>query len=184
MTDGYSRGQILLHWIVVVLLAAQFLLAEGMEEAFEAREHGATEETGGAGAAAADGGEAVQTASASALPGGALVHMLLGAALFGVMAIRLAVRVSYGAPPAPAEDPPWQRRLSRAVHGLFYVLLIGMPAFGAVAWFGPSEALAEAHGFAASVLLVAVGLHIAGAVYGQAVQKTGVLDRMLRPGRQ
>jgi cytochrome b561 len=110
--------------------------------------------------------------------------MLLGAAVFLAMALRLSQRVALGVPPAPAEDPLWQRRLSRTVHGLFYVLLLlllGMPFAGAIAWVGPSEAIAEAHALAASVVLVATALHVAGAVYGQVVQKAGVLERMLRP---
>jgi cytochrome b561 len=183
MQTTYSTAQMALHWIVVLLLAAQFIFAEGMEDAFEVREpvgaEGVSESrVGGTGEVHTPGAGA---APASALPAGALVHMLLGAALFLTMALRLGLRLTRGAPAAPEQDPPWQRRLSRTVHGLLYVLLLGMPVAGTIAWFGSSEALAEAHGLAAGVLLGAAALHVAGAVYGQFIQKTGVLGRMLRP---
>ena len=80
---GYSATQIALHWIVAILILSQYLLAEGMEEAWEVVE---------------DGGQAVTTT-------GALIHIVIGAAVFLFALWRLSLRFSRGAPgPAGAAE--------------------------------------------------------------------------------
>lgn len=181
MPNSYSVFQVILHWLVAVLIAVQFLSAEGMEHAFEgaddASEIGAFDDQD-------DDGEYAEEASVSpTLTSGALLHIGLGASIFLLALLRLAVRLRRGAPGAPESDPEWQKRLSRAAHAVLYGLLLVLPVAGAVAWFGGLESAAEFHEVLGTVLLVVVAVHIAGALFGQFVQRTGVLDRMLRPGR-
>lgn len=189
--DGYSKTQITLHWAVAILIGLQFMFAEGMSEAFEAVEHGGAVET--------EYGEneyehshddeegAVRAADTAgfgaALTPGAAVHIGIGAAVFALALWRLGLRRSHGAPSPPLEDPAWQRHVARSVHYGLYVLLLALPVAGAVGWFAGSEAAAEFHEVLGTIMLGVIGLHVLGALYGEFVQSTGVLGRMINPNR-
>lgn len=156
---GYSLLQIRLHWAVMILVVAQFVFSDGIGNAFE------------------DGLDAGRMS----LTGPAIAHMAGGALIFILMALRLLLRRERGAPPPPAEDPPLQRILAAVVHRAIYALILVLPPSGAVAWAQGSETAADVHGAFKSLLLLMIFLHVAGAIYGHFVQKTGVIGRMLRP---
>jgi len=157
---GYSASQIWLHWIVALLIVAQFVLHEPIAEAWVVIE---------------DGGQvAFSPLIASHVAGGVLVLLLV--------IWRLVLRVTRGAPQPPAEESAPLTLLAKATHGLLYVLLIGMPISGAVAWFGGVEAAAGAHNALMALIMLFVVLHVAGALYHQFVLKTNLLARMKRPG--
>jgi cytochrome b561 len=149
--------QIILHWLIAALVALQFLLAEGIETLWRDRMTGAIPN------------EAFPTP-----------HTVTGFAILVLMLWRLVLRLRHGAPPPPAGEAPALARVAQATHALFYLLLIGMPVSGAIAWFGGLRLPAEAHGVAASVLLVLVVLHVAAALAHQFWWKTDVLRRMTR----
>jgi cytochrome b561 len=155
---GYSGRQILLHWTVAVLIVAQFLLAEGMEEAWRALR---------------DGGEKIMTT-------GAAVHIAIGLAVLALGLWRLALRLRRGAPGAPDGTSAPQEAVARITHVLLYVLMIGLPVGGLLAWALESQTFAEAHGLGKTVLLFLVLLHILGAVYNQWVLKNGLIRRMMK----
>lgn len=157
---GYSRVQIALHWIVVVLIVAQFLLNEPMGEAWEVVE---------------DGGTAVMTA-------GVLVHILGGIAVLVFALWRLALRLTRGVPDLPAGDPPLQRLAAHLGHWGLYALMIAVPLSGMAAWGGGIEAAAEAHEVLKTLLLLLVLVHVAAALWHQFWLKDGLMDRMRRPG--
>lgn len=97
------------------------------------------------------------------------------------MLARLWLRVVRGAP-APPEDGRWgPRLLARAVHASFYVLLLAMPASGALAWFGGVAAAAEIHAAAMPLIVALVLLHALAALWEHWVRGTDVLRRMIRP---
>ncbi len=156
---GYSRLQIRLHWAVVGLVVLQYVLHDGVASAF-------------------DRGMEVGTLTLSAP---AIGHFAVGSLIFLLAAWRLLVRQERGAPEPPAEDPPWQRALARSTHAAMYALMLALPVSGGIAWAMASEAGSTTHEVMRALLLLAIVLHVAGAVYGQAVQKTGVIDRMRRP---
>lgn len=155
---GYSRTQIALHWLLAVLVVLQYLLA------------------GAIGAAFARGMEA----GSLALDAGVVLHMALGGLILLLAFWRLALRQERGVPPPPASDPPWQRALARGVHRALYAVLLLLPVTGAIAWGSASQGAAAAHAVLRVLLLALILLHVAGALYGQFVQRTGVLARMLR----
>jgi cytochrome b561 len=156
---GYSRLQIRLHWAVVGLIVIQFFSGEAVGDVFErVRETG----TGG-----------------PTLP--VVVHFASGALVFLLAALRLMLRADRGVPLPPAEDPAWQKTAAKVTHGAIYAILLLMPLGGGIAWGTGSEAAGEAHETAFKLLMLLVVLHVAGALYGQFVQKTGVLDRMRTP---
>jgi len=156
---GYSRLQIRLHWAVVALVLLQYALHDGVASAF-------------------DDGMAAGTLTFSAPVVG---HFVTGALIFLLAAWRLTLRSERGAPEPPESDPAWQKRLARGTHLGMYALLLTLPVTGGAAWAMASEGASTAHEAMRALLLLAIGLHVAGALYGQYVQKTGVLDRMRRP---
>lgn len=129
------------------------------------------------------------------------LHKSLGIAILILMVLRVINRIVGGAPaPAPGLAPH-ERIISSAVHGLLYVLLIGMAVAGYVAnsaygaptpFFGlfnlpkivaDNEALAKqmfmVHRWTGWLVIVLVGAHIAGALMHFVVKRDTVLQRML-----
>lgn len=160
---GYSATQIALHWIIAVLIVVQVVAHEGMETVY----------------GAARGGPAA-TESEQFM---ADLHVAGGIAVFLLALLRVVLRLRRGAPPPPQEERASLRFAARAVHFLFYAVILLMPLTGALAWFGGVEAAAAAHGAGMLLILVLLALHIAGALYHHFVLKTDVMRRILRPER-
>lgn len=158
--SGYSPLQIGAHWLVVLLVAVQLLLAENMTEMVDAAEEG----------------ETVSNA-VSAL--GSL-HYWVGLGIFAAMVLRLGIRLVMGAPAHAGDSSPAQRFIAGAVHWLLYIVLLAVPVSGLVAYYGLAE-VGDIHALSKPILIVLVGLHAAGAIYNQFVRKDGTLTRMLRP---
>lgn len=156
--SGYSRAQIILHWLIAALILFQLVFHEGMVVAFDARMEGGVP------------------------AGNPVPHIVAGSAILILAAIRLFIRLRHGAPPAPAGQPAVLGIVANIVHWGIYVLLFALPISGLVAWFVGAEPAAMAHGGPLRLALIAfVLLHIAGALVQQFVLRTGVLMRMLRP---
>jgi len=126
-------------------------------------------------------------------------HKTFGVILLGLMVLRLTLRLSLGAPPYREALQPYQRVLSRIVHGLFYVLLLAMPVLGWMAtaaggypvqffdtnlpgFIGKDEDLSstlfELHGLVAWLLIGLILLHVGAALTHWLVWKDGVMERM------
>lgn len=156
---AYSRTQIALHWIIAAIVAYQILFSEGIEGLWRDRMTGAIPN------------------EASPTP-----HAIAGLLILVLMIWRVALRLRRGAPPLPPGENPALAMVSKVTHGLFYLLLIGMPVSGAVAWFGGFELPAELHGAAGNLLILLIVLHVAAALAHQFWWKTDVLRRMTRAG--
>ncbi|WP_298679918.1 cytochrome b/b6 domain-containing protein [uncultured Lentibacter sp.] len=155
---SYTRSQILLHWVVFVLIAAQFIGHEPIKQAFDMWMKG--------------GEIAFSPLVAGHVVGGVLVLVL---ALW-----RLGLRRKHGVPPLPEGQDKVSRLLAPLTHGMLYALMILMPVSGAVAWFGSHEGAATAHGLMRFALLGFLALHVIGALYHQFVLKDGLMARMKR----
>ena len=161
---GYSRLQIGLHWLIVLLVVVQLVVADAMSELFDAMEEG-------------------ETASASELFGGNL-HYWMGLAILAVMLIRLFLRLTRGVPAHASGGenvPTWQTRAASIVHWALYAVLIAAPLSGLVAWYRIADN-GEIHGLVRPILILLVAIHIGAALYNQFVRKDGTLTRMARPG--
>jgi cytochrome b561 len=173
-TTGYTPVAKLLHWLVVALLIAQFVIAWLMPHI----------------------GRNTQPNTVINL------HFSFGIVILAVVVVRLAWRWTH-AEPAPLDGvPPWQVRSASAVHGVLYLLLLIIPLLGwmnaswrgfDVSLFGlltlPRLLATRAAGFGWTgdthvvlswyVLLAFVGVHVAAALYHALVRRDGVLARML-----
>ncbi len=156
---SYTRSQIGLHWLIAALVFFQIFFHNGIEELWRARMEGSVPN------------------EPSPTP-----HTIAGLLIFVLMIWRVVLRLRHGAPPPPVDEHPALRFLAAAVHVLFYVLLLGMPLSGAVAWFGGFALPAQAHGVAAKVLIALVILHVVAALAHRFWFKSGVMERMVRPG--
>ena len=161
---GYSPMQVALHWIVVVLVVFQFLAHDGIETSWRAFVRGDD---------AAD-------ADATIL---AYLHIAAGLLIFLLALVRIYLRITRGAPPPPVDEPRLLQITAEAVHGAIYLLLFLLPVSGLVAWFLGVEAAGDVHELLKNLLLGAIVLHIAGALFQHFVRRSDVLMRMFKPER-
>ena len=162
-----SAGQwtslnIWLHWLIVVLMAVQYLLtAEGMEKMYDAAQKG------------------------SAGPAGLFTlgnaHIAVGSAVLVAALIRLWDRYAYGRPDHSNFVPNWAHLLAKVTHFLLYASLILLPVFGLLGWFLKNETFADLHHTGAEILIYVIGLHVIGALVNQFWFKTDAL-RKIMPG--
>jgi len=176
LTNGSTRwGAVskLLHWTVVVLIIAQFVMANiagelplGMQKlAWLAR------------------------------------HKSVGITILGIAIIRLAWRLLNPGPALPSKLGPLERVLAASTHIGLYLVLFLMPLSGwlmssakgyPVSWFNllqlpdlvakneeAFKILEACHGILAIALVVLAILHVAGALKHHFVYKDDVLKRML-----
>lgn len=131
------------------------------------------------------------------------LHYSLGVLVLGLASLRVVWRAL--APPPAAQGPAWQRHAAGGMHLVLIGLLLALPAtgladrwargravsvFGGIALPAPftvpgGRAWGEAHEVLAYVLLAAIGLHVAAALWHEFVLQDGLLSRMLGrgPGR-
>lgn len=153
---AFSSTQKALHWAVVALLLLQYLFFDGMGRPFNQKI-----ETG--------------VAVYSLTP---LAHIVIGVSVLILALWRLSLRMSHGVPPEPAEEPHWAKTAAKITHALIYVMLIGLPIGGMIAWFSNSETVAGMHEAGTNILLALIFLHIGAVLVHQFVWKTGLLRRM------
>lgn len=161
---GYSPMQMALHWIVVVLVAFQFLAHAGIEESWRTFVRG----------------NEVADADAAMLT---YLHITAGTLILVLALARIYLRLTRGAPSPPADEPRLLQIIAEAVHGSIYLLLLLLPISGSVAWFLGVEAAGNVHGLLTNLLLGAIVLHIAGALFQHFVRRSDVLMRMFKPER-
>lgn len=170
----YSSVAIILHWLVAIAVIVNWRLAEAAEH-LERSDPERGEIMG--------------------------LHFAIGMSVLLLTVARVIWRLTHKAPPMSAHLAPWNRMLARAVHLLFYVLLLALPLLGwlgmsgygnpvnmfGLVWpvlpvgFGKDTAgdILEFHGTVGELMILLVGLHILGALKHHFVDKDGILWKML-----
>jgi len=123
-------------------------------------------------------------------------HMFGGALILTLMLVRLFVRTRTAHPPVATTGSSLLDKVAWASHRLFYVLITGMVASGAIMVFqtGLFEIAYGGHGalppdlwvypirsvhyLVSRFLMVLIALHITGALYHALILKDGLLHRM------
>ncbi|WP_407947774.1 cytochrome b [Paraburkholderia solitsugae] len=169
--SGYDGVAKFLHWLVVLLIAAQFVIGWTMPGI-----HKGTR------------------------PDGLIAwHLGVGATLIAVVVLRIVWRLTHS--PAPASLSPFFRVVSHITHGLLYLALVAVPLLGwanassrgwsvkllgvlpypSISPVGSSagHAMGDIHGYLAWVLFALIALHIAAALFHRFVLKDETLQRML-----
>jgi cytochrome b561 len=162
------------HWLIVVLVVTQFVLAKRAEGL-----------------------------SPVAKIGVLGTHKSIGITILALVLLRLVWRLVNPVPPVPATTPRWQSLAAHGSHFLLYALLLVTPVLGwlmssarafSVSWFGlvtlpdfiqPDKAtfelLHDAHEAMALTLAAIALVHIAAALKHHFIDRDDVLRRMLPP---
>jgi len=158
---SYSALQKAAHWLVVALCLLQIPTAAAIGRSHEAHNHG--------------------------LPPAPLdlllheVHTVSGLAIFGLVALRLSLRLRFG-PFLAEEGSRWMRRAAAANHAALYAVLLALPVTGIGARYVDFGRIGPVHVALTRALLLLVTIHLA-AVLWHTARRDGVLSRML-PGRR
>lgn len=173
----YSTGAMIFHWLIAVLVIVNWRIVEAAEHLADAEK-------------------------------GALIgnHKAIGISILVLTLARLAWRLMHKVPPLPQGMANWERILSRSVHVIFYVMLIGLPLGGWLAgsfagrdisYFGAftipalpvgkdgelAKSIIGLHKTGGEILIYLIALHILGALKHTFVDKDGGITRMLPWGR-
>lgn len=154
-TVGYSTLQIVLHWLVAVLIGVAWWSGGGARSALRTLEEGGTI--------------------------GFVPHVAFGLAILALVAVRVLMRLTRGAPTAPGVAGSLPVMAAEWGHRLLYLLMIAVPLGGLSIWFLGLD-VGNLHELAANVLMAVVLGHALMALYHQYVLKDGVLRRMMRAG--
>jgi len=171
----YDNVSMLIHWVTAALMIFMIFLGEELMEMGE------------------DAGGTF----------GPSLHVSIGVTVLALTLLRILWRMTHAAPPHPAGMKPHEVMAARAVHGLFYVLMIGLPltgwlAFGefaseepgmaAVRVFGAfplpaspawGESAEDLHEIGSNSAMALVALHVLAALKHQFIDRDGTLGRML-----
>ena len=173
----YSVGAMIFHWLIAIAVIVNWRIAESAEH--------------------------LEGAAEDAILAN---HKALGILILLLTLGRLAWRWTHPVPPLPAGLAAWEAKLARAVHILFYVLLIGLPMGGwlansldgnAIDVFGfftvpalpvgenkeAAESIFELHATGGSIFIYLIALHILGALKHTFFDKNGGIFRMLPFGK-
>ena len=176
--QGYSTTAKSMHWLIALLLIAQFVVAILMPDI-----------------------------GPKTVPGTLInLHLSLGVLILVLMAARFIYRQLYPVALEMTDSPAWERWIARATHRAFYFILLIAPFLGwasasahrfpidvfgivslpAIAAPKASWALTagDVHGYLMWMLLGLMALHAAAALYHYFFRHDGVLQRMLPAGRK
>ncbi len=152
---GYSGLQIGLHWATTALIGANYVISDGMEQAFDSKMEG--------------------QAYGGLVPG---FHVWAGSALLIIVLFRLIVRLRSGAPAVAVNG--LADRAAGLVHWVLYGLMVAVPALGATAWFLGIDQAAGLHVLVMNAMMVLILGHAAMAIFHHYVLRDGLITKMIR----
>lgn len=163
----YSRGAVVLHWLIALLIALNFAAAWVSEDMPKE--------------------QAMQVMAN---------HKAFGITILLLTVLRILWRFAHRPPPLAEALAAWEVALARVTHGLLYLLMLAIPLsgwamhsaysggapvkmFGLFGWpglpFAQDKNLAhtfgEGHEVMATAMLVLLALHVAGALKHQFIDK-------------
>lgn len=177
----YDGVAMLLHWVTAILMIFMIFFGEDLMGEAE------------------DGGEAGEAIAGTFLPS---LHVSIGATILLLTVLRIVWRLMNPPPALPAAMLPWEVTLTKVVHGLFYLLMLGLPitgmmsfghwltensAMNGVAIYGsfgvpqlPNFGLPSGllHNVGSKLGMALVILHVLAALKHQFVNRDGLLARM------
>lgn len=178
----YDSVAMIIHWITAILMIYMVFFGEDL---MKEGEHAA---------------KAGDLANATFEPS---IHVTLGISILLLTVLRIIWRVTHTAPPYPASMKRYEVIASKSMHGLFYLLLIGIPltgwftfggflaevpAMSGVQVFGAfpvpaapmtGESFKELHELGSNFAMALIILHVLAALKHQFIDRDGIFRRML-----
>lgn len=172
-SSRYGNLSIGLHWLIAILIVATYLLIE-LRELYPK---------------GSDPREAMKA-----------WHFMLGMSVFFLTWLRLFVNICATTPAIVPPPPVWQKISASAVHGLLYLLMLGLPLAGwlilsasgkPIPFFGLelppligenkelAKTIKEIHETRGTVGYYLIGLHTAAALFHHYLIRDNTLQRML-----
>lgn len=110
-------------------------------------------------------------------------HIVLGSAILALALLRIFWRLTHRPPPLPAGMSGPKALAARATHGLLYAAILLQPLLGllAITAFGKSLGRwpRDFHNLGAKLIFAALMLHVGAVVWHQLIRRDGLLARML-----
>ncbi|MDY0874092.1 cytochrome b [Dongia rigui] len=156
--QGYSGLQITLHWLIALLVLFQLIFGESMTNVVDALEENQTPDP-------------TDQTLASA-------HYWVGIAILVLAALRIVIRLVQGAPEPVGAG--LQLKAAKAIHAIFYLLLIAVPVTGLLAVYVSPE-IGDIHEIGKPLFIAFIVLHALGALYHHFMVKDDTLRRMFAP---
>ncbi len=174
----YDGVAMTLHWVIAALMIFMIFFGEDLM---------------------GEGGEAGEAVAGTFLPS---LHVSLGATILLLTLLRIVWRLMNPPPDLPASMLPWEVTMTKAVHGLFYLLMIGLPITGMMSyghWLTENPAMSGIaiygaipviqlpnlglpsgllHNVGSKLGMVLVILHVLAALKHQFINRDGLLARM------
>ena len=157
MNGKYSKSQIILHWLVVILIVPQFLFSHKISKALEARFNGY---------------EVLESPLIS-------LHILTGFIIFCLACARFIQRLDNSKHREDNNTNDVGNIIKHLNHYTLYFLMLALPITGAIGWFRGIEAFANLHVMLKSAFLLLVALHLTSTFYQQVFLRNNVLGKML-----
>ena len=178
----YDGVAMTIHWVTAVLMIYMVFFGEDLMK------------TGMRAARAGDATNATFQPS---------IHVSIGLAILLLTLLRVVWRLTHTAPAYPASMKRYEVVGSKSLHGIFYLLLIGLPitgwlSFGEVAarlpalvgtsFFGAlpvplapftTRIFGEMHGLGSNLAMALIGLHVLAALKHQFIDKDSIFSRIL-----
>jgi len=157
-TNGYSRLQITLHWLIVLLIGVNYIVSDQMGRYLRTQLQGGT-----------------VTATTPT------IHVYVGIAVLVLVVIRFLVRTRRGVPAEPASGSALMQAAGRYTHWALYALMALVPALGMGAWYLGVRQMGDAHVVLMNLMIILALMHAAAALFHQYILKDRLLLRMMRP---
>ena len=156
--EGFSRYQVIVHWLVACFVLFQIATASTMSNDFLALK---------------DGRISIEEVNQNSW-----YHLVFGLAIFLLMIIRFILRITLGVPKPTKQSSSITIILAKIIHWLFYLVLFIVPISGFVAWNTSNVFIGNLHTSSVNALYVLVLIHLIAIVYHQIFLEDNLVDRM------
>lgn len=192
-TQRYNKVAVILHWLIALSIFAMFALGWYMSELPKEAPKAMSFDL-------FDMGVYTWNLATEASPRTFYfgLHKSVGITLLALIAFRLFWRLTHRPPALPATLKDLERKLATAGHHSLYLLMFLVPLSGVImalyskygiSWFGIQllegldnkvvrENFAEVHEVVGIIMLLVIGLHIAGALKHKLIDKDDTHKRM------
>ena len=192
-TSRYTKTAVILHWLIAIFIFGMFALGWYMSDLpKEAPKEMAYD--------LFDWGIYTWKLSEPTAPRSFYfnLHKSIGITIMALIIIRILWRITHRPPALLSSYKAWEKKLATGVHHLLYLLMVALPVSGiimatyskyGIKWFGIPfikgldnnslrEIYKEAHEVIGIIILVVIGLHVAGALKHKFIDKDDTLKRI------